>query len=94
MVALVASILSFAFIDGERGGKNQLFLTSGILLGPYPVSKRVKLNFGVGYQVAVLPTKLTLEPLTPMFDHSVLLTGRIDFLSFQMPRYVCSRRRV
>jgi hypothetical protein len=67
------------WFDGEREGKDQLFLTSGIVLGPYPVSKRVKLNFGVGYQVAVLPTKLTLEPLTPMFDHSVLFTSRIDF---------------
>jgi hypothetical protein len=67
------------WFDGERGGKDQLFLTSGIVIGPYPVSKRVKLNFGVGYQVAVLPTKLTLEPLTPMFDHSVLFTARVDF---------------
>ena len=67
------------WFDGERGGKDQLFVTPGIVIGPYPISQRVKLNFGVGYQVAILPTKLTLEPLTPMFDHSVLFTARVDF---------------
>jgi hypothetical protein len=67
------------WFDGERGGKDQLFVTPGIIFGPFPMSQRVKLNFGVGYQVAILPTKLTLEPLTPMFDHSVLFTTRIDF---------------
>jgi hypothetical protein len=67
------------WFDGERSGKDQLFVTPGIVFGPFPISQRVKLNFGVGYQVAILPTKLTLEPLTPMFDHSVLFTARVDF---------------
>jgi hypothetical protein len=67
------------WFDGERGGKDQLFLTPGIIFGPFPISQRVKLNFGVGYQFAVLPTKLTLEPLTPMYNHAVLFTSRVDF---------------
>jgi hypothetical protein len=52
------------------------------------MSQRVKLNFGVGYQVAVLPTKLTLEPLTPMFDHSVLFTARYRLLSGKIGHHV------
>ncbi len=67
------------WFDGERAGKDQLFLTPGIVFGPFPVNQSIKLNFGVGYQFAILPTKLTLEPLTPMYDHSVLFTARVDF---------------
>jgi hypothetical protein len=59
--------------------RDQLFLTPGINFGRFQVSKRAKLIFGVGYQFAVLPSKLTLEPLTPMYNHAVLLTTRVAF---------------
>jgi hypothetical protein len=69
------------WFDGERGGKDQLFLTPGIIFGPFPISQRAKLNFGVEVSVRCSPTKLTLEPLTPMYNHAVLFTSRMGFLS-------------
>ena len=39
----------------ERGGKDQVFLTPGIILGRFEIYKRVKVNIGGGYQVAVSP---------------------------------------
>ena len=57
--------------EGPRTGKNQLFLTPGIIIGRIPIWKRVALVGGVGYQVAV-----TSDPL---YNHGVILTGRIPF---------------
>ena len=68
-----------AWADGLRGGKNQIFLTPGIIFGRIPIARRVKAILGVGFQVAVLP-KLTTEPvLTPTYDQSWVVTTRITF---------------
>ena len=68
-----------AWADGLRGGKNQVFVTPGIIFGRLPISGRVKAIFGVGFQVAVSP-KLTTEPvLTPLYDQSWVVTARITF---------------
>lgn len=65
------------WFDGGRDGKNQLFLTPGIIFGRFEIGDHEKLIFGVGYQFAVGPK--TKEPLTPMYDHAVLLTARLAF---------------
>lgn len=65
--------------DGLRGGKNQLFLTPGIIFGRFQIGERAKLIFGGGYQFAVTP-KLTREPvITPVYDHAYIFTARLAF---------------
>ncbi len=65
--------------DGLRGGKHQVFLTPGVILGRFEVVDRLRLIVGGGYQFAVSP-KLTREPvLTPIYDHAWILTARATF---------------
>jgi hypothetical protein len=65
--------------DGLRGGKNQIFLTPGIIFGRFNIHNRLNLIVGGGYQFAVSP-KLTTEPaLTPTYDHAWILTTRLSF---------------
>jgi hypothetical protein len=67
------------WFNGQRSGKDQVFLTPGIIFGRFPIAGRAKAIVGVGYQVAVSP-KLALVPvLTPMFDHQLILTTRLAF---------------
>ena len=67
------------WLDGPRGGKNQVFVTPGLILGRFPVYGRVRLVVGGGYQFAVSP-KLTRTPvLTPVYDHAWILTARAAF---------------
>jgi hypothetical protein len=57
--------------NGEHGGKSQLYLTPGLLIGRVPIAGRVGLTFGAGFQVAV-----TDKPL----DHrNIVLTARLPF---------------
>ncbi len=58
----------FAFNDtqrtsGVRAGRNQLFMSPGIMFGRFHIYDRVKLNFGIAYQLAVVPDHATLDPL-------------------------------
>ena len=67
--------------DGLRGGKNQVFITPGIIFGRFNlgVGERVNAIFGFGYQQAVSP-KLTKQPeLTPLYDHAWVVTARVSF---------------
>ncbi len=57
--------------NGERVGKSQLFLTPGVILGRFPVWKRLRFVIGAGYQVAV--TK------NPLFNNGVVLSVRTPF---------------
>lgn len=59
------------FPDGEHAGKNQVFITPGLVLGRFPIWKRVKLIAGSGFQVAV--TKYAV------YHNSWILTGRLAF---------------
>ncbi len=63
----------------QRGGKNQIFLTPGIIFGRFHLTGRLKAIFGVGYQFAVSP-KTQFEPeLVPLYDHNWILTARMAF---------------
>jgi hypothetical protein len=67
------------WLNGERGGKNQIFLTPGLILGRFQIYGRAKLIIGAGYQFSVSP-KLTRTPvLTPTYDRAWLLSARIAF---------------
>jgi hypothetical protein len=74
----------FAFNDtqwtsGVRADRNQLFVSPGIMFGRFQIYDRVKLNFGIAYQVAVVPDHHILDPLTPMYNHAWILSMRVTF---------------
>jgi hypothetical protein len=72
-------INSTYWFDGLRGGKNQVFLTPGMVFGRFKIAGRVKGIFGVGYQFAVSPALTTTPVLTPTYAHAWVLTLRTTF---------------
>jgi hypothetical protein len=64
---------------GQRDGKDQMFLTPGLILGRFEVAEHARLIIGAGYQFAVSPVKTTVPVLTPTYDHSWLLSARVAF---------------
>jgi hypothetical protein len=68
------------WINGARGGLNQLFITFDGIIGPYPIpGTRAKAALLVGYQTALTPHPEILNPLTPMYNHSWLFGARLFF---------------
>lgn len=63
----------------ERGGKNQIFLTPGIIFGRFEIKDRIKFNIGVGYQGAVTPKYTSTSEQTPAYNHAWLLSARLTF---------------
>lgn len=67
------------WISGVRAGKNQLFLSPGVVFGRFPLFGRLKAVFGISYQFAVSPELTKTPVLTPVYDHAWLLTMRMPF---------------
>ena len=68
------------WLDGkQRGGKNQLFLTPGIIFGRFVIHDRIKAIVGGGYQVAVTPKYIDTTEQTPAYNHAWILTARLAF---------------
>lgn len=63
----------------ERGGKNQVLLTPGIIFGRFVIAGRVKAIIGGGYQFAVSPKYVETSEQTPAYNRSWILTTRIAF---------------
>jgi len=63
----------------ERGGKNQVLLTPGLILGRFIIHDRIKAIIGGGYQFAVAPKYVETTEQTPAYNHSAILTARITF---------------
>ncbi|HLJ65033.1 MAG TPA: hypothetical protein VKT70_13050 [Stellaceae bacterium] len=59
------------FLNGARNDQSQLFFTPGIIFGRFPIYERVKVNIGVGYQIAVTDKAA--------FNHNLILTTRLTF---------------
>jgi hypothetical protein len=57
--------------NGEREGKNQVFITPGIIFGRFKLWERLKLVVGAGYQVAVTSD--------PTYNNGVVMTIRTPF---------------
>lgn len=66
------------FVDGQRGGLDQVFLTPGLVLGRFPFGNGAQFTTGFGYQFAVSP-RFQPNPLTPAYNHAVLFTSRLNF---------------
>ena len=58
--------------DGDKVGKNQVYLTPGIVFGRFPIVDRLKLIVGMGYQFAVAPEN-------PGLQHNWILSVRTAF---------------
>jgi hypothetical protein len=64
---------------GLRGGKNQMFLTPGLVLGRFQTSATTKAILGLGYQVAVSPKLVRTPALTPAYQDAWILSLRSAF---------------
>ncbi len=64
--------------DGQRGGKHQVFLTPGLVVGRLPLTPHLNLTLGVGYQSAVTPN-YRASPLTPAYNRAWIVTSRMSF---------------
>jgi hypothetical protein len=68
------------WIDGkQRGGKDQIFLTPGLILGRFEIADRIKAIIGAGYQFAVTPAFTDTSMQTPAYNHAWILTARVAF---------------
>ncbi len=63
----------------ERGGKNQVLLTPGIILGRFEIYKRVKFTIGGGRQWAVTPKYVDTSEQTPAYNRAWILSARLSF---------------
>jgi hypothetical protein len=63
----------------ERGGKNQVLLTPGIVFGRFVIKDRIKFAIGVGYQGAVSPKYTVTSEQTPAYNHAWILSARLTF---------------
>jgi hypothetical protein len=68
------------WFDGtQRGGLHEVFFTVGALVGPIPISGRVAIVFGGGFQFAVAPSQTLGPALTPEYQNNIIFSGRIVF---------------
>lgn len=66
--------------DGDqRGGKNQILLTPGLIFGRFVIHDRIKAIIGGGFQFAVSPKYVNTGEQTPTYNHSTILTARVTF---------------
>jgi hypothetical protein len=68
------------WIDGkERGGKDQVLLTPGVILGRFVIKDRLKVIIGGGYQFAVSPHYVDTTEQTPTYNHAWIVSARAAF---------------
>jgi hypothetical protein len=68
------------WLDGtQRGGKDQVFLTIGAVVGAIKLTDRLSLALGAGYQWAVAPQQELKPVLTPTFKNNLIFSARLPF---------------
>ena len=68
------------WLDGaQRGGKNQVFLTVGAVVGTVRLTDRLGVALGAGYQFAVAPEQELKPALTPTYKNNVVFSARMPF---------------
>jgi hypothetical protein len=66
------------YSNGTRNGRDQLFITPGLIIGRLPIAPGVGWTIGAGYQTAVTP-KYQASPLLPAYDHAWIVSTRFSF---------------
>jgi hypothetical protein len=66
------------FAGGPNRGKNEVFLTPGMVLGRVNLTERLRFSIGLGYQRAVAPTYRP-SPLLPAYNSAWLATTLLSF---------------
>jgi hypothetical protein len=66
------------YANGQRGGLNQVYLTTGVVVGRLSLTDTLRFTFGAGYQLAVAPP-YQAAPQTPSYNHAWLFTTRTNF---------------
>ena len=61
------------------GGKDQVFLTPGLVLGRIEIKDRIRLVVGARYRFAVSPTLTKTPVLMPTYDRAWISTSRLTF---------------
>jgi hypothetical protein len=59
------------FVDGKNAGREQTFVTPGLVIGRFPLADRVGLTLGVGVQIAVSTFHTQ--------NHTIILSTRLPF---------------
>jgi hypothetical protein len=68
------------WLDGtQRGGREQVFLTVGAVVGTIKLTSRLGVALGVGYQWAVAPQQELKPALTPTYRNNLIVTARLPF---------------
>jgi hypothetical protein len=57
--------------DGAKAGKNQVFVTPGLIVGRIPLNRRVAFVFGGGFQIATTRYHA--------YSHAAVFTLRVPF---------------
>ena len=66
------------YVNGQRGGLNQLYVTTGVVAGRFQLTQQLRTTLGAGYQFAVAPP-FRQRSLTPGYQHAWLFTSRLNF---------------
>ncbi len=66
------------YSNGQRDGRDQLFITPVLNIGRIPITKGLNLTLVGGYQTAVTP-KFQAKPLLPAYDHAWIMSTRFNF---------------
>jgi hypothetical protein len=68
------------WFDGPRRGLDQLLIGPDVFIGPFPIpGTKLAASLLVGYQFAVTPHPVILNPLTPLYNHSWQIAARVFF---------------
>ncbi len=63
----------------QRGGKDQLFMTVGAVLGKFKIHDRLGVVLGVGYQFALAPSYRATPAIVPAYQRNWIASLRMPF---------------
>ncbi|MBX5452616.1 MAG: hypothetical protein K6U10_01625 [Acidobacteriia bacterium] len=66
------------FQGGVRSGANQVFLTTGVVVGRFHLTDTLRFTFGLGYQAALAPP-FRASPLLPLYNHAWIGSVRLNY---------------
>jgi hypothetical protein len=63
----------------QRGGMDQVFLTTGFIASSIPLTSGLSATVGMGYQFAVAPAQRLKPVQTPTYKNNIILSARLVF---------------